>query len=115
MTIQEILFLIILFLILSLISLFGARRMSVKLKIIIFIMSCIVYTPLLLASIFVIGLSGIDASCRFLDMNCLKFKPEDLNFEIWMIIANISFIAIIILNFISLIIKFFQNKSKDNL
>lgn len=109
MTNQEIIFYLITFIILNLISLLGAKKLSLKLKIIIFLLSCLIYIPIVLTSLFVIALSGIDASCKFLDMNCLRHKPDDLKFEIWMIIINISFIVTLIINFIHILMKIIKN------
>jgi len=114
MTNQEILVFIITFIILGLISLLGIKKFSLKLKVIIFLLLGIIYMPIILTSLFVIALSGIDASCKFLDMNCLRYKPEDLKIEIWMIIINISFIMILIINFISILMKIVKSKLKSN-
>lgn len=67
-----------------------------KLKTILLILTTLIYVPILLFTIFVIGISGIDNSCRFNDLNCLMSRPADLWFDITLYLLNIGFILGII-------------------
>lgn len=69
----------------------------------VLIVLCLMYIPLFLFTLFVLGLSGIDYSCRFTDLICLIKNPGDLIFEVGLILSNLAIIIAIITNIKNLI------------
>ena len=60
------------------------------------ILLCIIYTPIFLVTLFVIGLSGIDYSCRFTDLHCILTHRENLIDYLIIYAVNLIFLVPII-------------------
>lgn len=73
-----------------------------KKNIVILIFLCLSYIPLFLVTLFVLGLSGLDYSCRFTDVICILNHPENLKDYLILYGLNLLFIVPIIKLIISI-------------
>lgn len=81
------------------------ERLFMKFKIFFLILTILIYIPILLFTIFVIGISGIDNSCRFNDLTCLMQRPGSIEFYAILYLLNILFVSGIAFQFIKLVKK----------
>lgn len=81
-----------------------------KKNIIFLIILSILYLPLFLITLFILGLSGIDTSCRFTDIHCILSHSENLIDYLILYGLNLLLIIPISMNIRS-IIKYNKEKS----
>lgn len=80
-------------------------------NIIIFFLLLIIYIPILLITIFILGFSGIDHSCRYNDLICILHSPE--NIVDYLILYGVNLLIIIpLLIIIKKILKNETNKGE---